>query len=279
MNLSIITINYNNIEGLRKTIDSVLAQKWKDYEWIIIDGGSTDGSKKLIEEVAACPLSQISFWCSERDNGVYNAMNKGIKHSHGYYLNFLNSGDCYHEADTLAQVFNEKVNNADIIYGNYIKVVSENRDFRNQADVIPFSILLKWGYNHQSTFIKSSLFECDLYDENLRIVSDWKLFLKWHLQNKSFKHIDVIVCDFDGTGICNTQRTLMEEEKNIVLQEILAYNIYKDIKELDEYRTFEMYYPEILCIKNLLKERRFNRRILRFTIMFLKVFKRFVGRR
>ena len=74
MKLSIITINYNNKAGLQKTIDSVVAQTWRDFEWIIIDGGSTDGSKELIEQYQ----QHFAYWCSEPDKGVYNAMNKGI---------------------------------------------------------------------------------------------------------------------------------------------------------------------------------------------------------
>ena len=85
MKLSIITINYNNKEGLQRTIDSVIGQTWHDFEWIIIDGGSKDGSKELIEQYQ----QYFAYWCSEPDKGVYNAMNKGIKHAQGEYLLFL----------------------------------------------------------------------------------------------------------------------------------------------------------------------------------------------
>ena len=89
MILSIITINYNNSDGLQRTIESVLSQTWTDFEWIVIDGGSTDGSLDIIKKHA----SHFSFWCSEPDTGIYNAMNKGITHAKGEYLNFMNSGD------------------------------------------------------------------------------------------------------------------------------------------------------------------------------------------
>ena len=91
MKLSIITINYNNLAGLQRTIDSVVCQTWHDYEWIIIDGGSSDGSKELIEQYQ----EYITYWCSEPDKGIYNAMNKGIDHAHGDYLIFMNSGDAF----------------------------------------------------------------------------------------------------------------------------------------------------------------------------------------
>jgi glycosyltransferase involved in cell wall biosynthesis len=87
--LSIITINYNNRPGLQKTFNSVLGQFYKDFEYIIIDGGSTDGSKELIEKNATA----FSYWVSEKDQGIYNAMNKGIIKAKAKYLLFLNSGD------------------------------------------------------------------------------------------------------------------------------------------------------------------------------------------
>ena len=90
MKLSVITINYNNAEGLAKTMDSVFRQRFSDFEYIVIDGGSTDGSKDLIVN----NQDKIAYWCSEKDSGIYNAMNKGIREASGEYLLFLNSGDC-----------------------------------------------------------------------------------------------------------------------------------------------------------------------------------------
>ena len=87
--ISIITVNYNDREGLKKTIESVINQTWQDFEFIIIDGGSTDGSREVIEQYK----DKIDYWISEPDKGIYNAMNKGIKAASGEFLLFLNSGD------------------------------------------------------------------------------------------------------------------------------------------------------------------------------------------
>ena len=100
MKFSIITINYNNVEGLRNTIKSVVNQTYTDYEFIIIDGGSTDGSVEVIKEYA----NIITYWVSEPDKGIYNAMNKGIEVANGEYLNFMNSGDCFYNNDVLQKV-------------------------------------------------------------------------------------------------------------------------------------------------------------------------------
>ena len=91
MKLSIITVNLNNLEGLKKTYESVVSQTFTDYEWLVIDGGSTDGSREFIEQ----HQDKFAYWCSEPDKGIYNAMNKGIVRAKGEYLNFMNSGDYF----------------------------------------------------------------------------------------------------------------------------------------------------------------------------------------
>ena len=100
MKYSIITVNYNNKEGLRKTIESVIHQTFRDFEFIVIDGGSIDGSVDVLKEYD----SQIDFWVSEPDGGIYQGMNKGIKKATGEYLNFMNSGDCFYSSDVLEKV-------------------------------------------------------------------------------------------------------------------------------------------------------------------------------
>ena len=131
MKLSIITINYNNLGGLRKTINSILSQTWKEYEWIIIDGGSNDGSKELInttyQRLSQLGFNPISFWCSEQDGGIYNAINKGIKHCGGEYINCMNSGDEFYASDVLQKVFQEKLV-GDIVYGDWYSVYSNRKE-------------------------------------------------------------------------------------------------------------------------------------------------------
>ena len=114
--LSIITVNLNNLEGLKRTYESVVCQTFTDYEWIVIDGGSTDGSREFIEQ----HQDKFAYWCSEPDKGIYNAMNKGIVRAKGEYLNFMNSGDCFACEETLAGVFGRE-RTADILYG-YVAV-------------------------------------------------------------------------------------------------------------------------------------------------------------
>ena len=120
--LSIITINYNNLSGLHKTIDSILSQSFKDYEWIVIDGGSSDGSKELLEK----HIEHFAYWCSEPDKGIYNALNKGLKYANGNYVQFLNSGDWLYENSTLEKAFTNIDGKYDIYYGDNIQVNENN---------------------------------------------------------------------------------------------------------------------------------------------------------
>src|SRR5690348_5936351 len=111
--LSLITINLNDLQGLRKTLDSIFTQTFTDYEYIIIDGGSTDGSLEEIKK----SQDKLVYWTSEKDEGIYNAMNKGIVKAKGEYTLFMNSGDYLYSEDTLNKVF-ENANNEDLIYGD-----------------------------------------------------------------------------------------------------------------------------------------------------------------
>lgn len=225
MQLSIITINYNNLEGLKKTAKSVISQTWRDFEWIIIDGGSLDGSNEYIINLN-CNLNRsgwnpISYWCSEPDNGIYNAMNKGIVNAIGEYLLFLNSGDCLHDKDVLNNI-EDKLQKEDIVYGD-LRFVSKDRNFVfTYPNKITTHYLLHRSLGHPATFIKSSLFDSGGYREDLRIVSDWYSFIKWFRQRKTFRHIKIVVSDFDVNGISSTNHEKLEEERRAVFVELFG---------------------------------------------------------
>ena len=114
LNLSIITVNLNNLTGLQKTMQSVFEQTFTNYEYIIIDGGSTDGSKEWIAQHA----DKLAYWVSEKDGGVFNAQNKGIVKSKGEYLLFLNSGDYFYTVEAIGALI-QNSNNIDIIIKLY----------------------------------------------------------------------------------------------------------------------------------------------------------------
>lgn len=228
MKLSIITVNLNNKDGLQKTIDSVVCQTFKDFEWIVIDGGSTDGSKELIEQYA----EHFSYWVSEPDKGIYNAMNKGIRVAKGEYCFFLNSGDYLIDCNSLQKAFDFNLTE-DVVWG-YSKL---NRVDYLEVGNSPKDITLRTfveGTIHHSgnVFIRRILFNEEhygLYDESLKIVSDWKWFLQaLGLGTATAKYIDVMMSVFDCTGISSTQKELLEKEKNLVLSEVVPKRILAD---------------------------------------------------
>lgn len=195
MKYSIITVNYNNSEGLRQTIESVICQTYHDYEFIVIDGGSTDESVNILKEYN----NYISYWVSEKDNGIYHAMNKGILQSHGEYLNFMNSGDYFYNNNVLSDTVTYL--NDDIVHGKLFDK-SRNR-FPYLISKIPtMGYFYESSLQHQSCFFRRSLFQDTLYDEHYRIVSDWKFFIQQIVfQNCSFSFMPVIVASFEGGGI------------------------------------------------------------------------------
>lgn len=215
--ISIITINYNNLEGLKKTVESVLNQSWKDFEYIVIDGGSTDGSVAYI----ASQSERINYWLSEPDKGIYNAMNKGIRKATGAYLLFLNSGDHLVDEKILEQNY-QKIKNKDIIYFNLNVIDSKNTFVKIYPDQLSFSYLATDTLPHPATFIRASLFSTvGLYDESFKIVSDWKFFIQSICKsNCTYSRIDKTLTTFylDGVSSSPENKVLIFEEKQKILK-------------------------------------------------------------
>jgi glycosyltransferase involved in cell wall biosynthesis len=214
--LSVITINYNNAEGLKKTVESVLRQTYADFEYIVIDGGSTDGSRAVIEEFS----HKITHWVSEKDSGIYNAMNKGITASRGEYLLFLNSGDCLFNEAVLTRV-SEQFGEAAIIYGD---IITQDKNKTQTYKTSPahlnarhFMISTLW---HPGSFIQRKLFEkYGNYYENYRIASDYEFFVKAIVKYRvSTKHVHLPIAVFDLNGISNNPayfELMLRERKKI----------------------------------------------------------------
>ena len=243
MKLSIITINYNNKDGLQKTIDSVICQTWTDYEWIVIDGGSTDGSKELIEQYQ----DHFAYWCSEPDKGVYNAMNKGVFHAHGEYVNFMNSGDVFHSSHVLASIFAKKLS-ADILIGQ-VKCMGENlivNQFNHNLAGVNWKRVNE-GFCHQGTFSKIGLLKAHPFDEKMKIASDWKFWCQTIVfDNCSVQNLELIVADYDMTGISSKVQnsSLQSEEREQTMRSLFPPLI---IKELQDYQSLR----NSPCVYNL----------------------------
>jgi len=212
MKLSIITINYNNKNGLKKTIESVVNQIFTDYEYIVIDGGSTDGSKEIIEKQA----DKITYWVSEPDKGVYNAMNKGITQAQGEYCLFLNSGDYFIDENVLSKVFaihfTEDIVAGDVVIGKTASKIKSHA-------VVSMYDFFKQSLPHQASFIKKKIFdEIGRYNENYKILADWDFIMVALFKHKySYRRIDVTVAFFEPGGISGTsfEKRLAEKEQTM----------------------------------------------------------------
>jgi glycosyltransferase involved in cell wall biosynthesis len=247
--LSIITINYNDAEGLRKTLASVAAQTYKGIEHVIVDGGSTDGSVEVIRAYADTQAAHAVKWVSEKDKGIYNAMNKGIEIALGKrivnsfnrselvedknkgieiatgdYIQILNSGDMLAAATVTERMMAALANNSAILYGNMIKVNAQGKVV-GKSGYTEYSLRQFYSstLNHDCAYIRKDLFEeYGLYDEHLKIVSDWK----WYLQAIGLgkvkpDYVDIDVTIFDDGGISETNIPLRNAERRQVLEELL----------------------------------------------------------
>lgn len=258
MKLSIITINYNNAYGLEKTIESVVNQSFTDLEYIVIDGGSTDGSVEVIEKYQ----QHISYWISEKDTGVYNAMNKGIEVAKGDYLLMLNSGDYLVNKEILTQVFS-KPSNADLIYGDILWDDNGSTFEGVFPDKLTFQFFRDYSLGHQTTFIRRNLHTVvGLYDENYRIVSDWKFFMQAVCKyNASYEYLAVLisVCARDGLS-CKPENwsKVVAERESILKTEFAAY--LPDYKKMDDLtRKYDILRKDIALRLSLRVKKIFNR--------------------
>ena len=226
--ISIITVNYNNCNGLQKTIKSVLGQNYNNIEYIIIDAGSTDGSVELIKETSSSYPDSITYWSSEKDSGIYDGMNKGIRQATGDYCLFLNSGDWLYSSKTLSKVFENTEYVEDLIIGrqvHYSKLgypqsrhyhVDEMDKFYFYADTLP----------HQCTFIKTSLLEkIGGYHTDYKIVSDW---IFWYEAVSLFDAkaiaVNVFVAIQEKGGVSSDLQKCLNETNKYLLSVTSGYS-------------------------------------------------------
>lgn len=244
MKLSIITVNLNESIRLEKTILSILSQTWKDFEIIIIDGGSTDGSVDIIKKYE----NKINYWTSEHDNGIYDAMNKGIKKAKGEYCFFLNSGDYIADPFVLKNIFSENPIE-DIIYGNlYItlqgKVVAEARGKKNLTFLDVYSHTIK----HQASFIRKKLFEeFGPYNEDRKISADWEFFIKSiGLGGSSWRYYNVFISFFDNDGISNHNAKIASDERQKIINENIPQMMQHDYEFFSKYNRYKILFQNRL---------------------------------
>ena len=251
MKLSIITINWNNAEGLERTLKSVLVQTNREFEHIIVDGASTDGSVDVIKEYESTIKQSVTIdqstiqikWVSEKDKGIYNAMNKGIRMAKGEYLLFLNSGDALENAEVVENFYKADIK-TDIATG-IEKRPNGTFDYPRKEDELCYSYFYNDTLLHQSTFIRRDAFErFGMYNENNRVASDWEWFFRVIIkENASYQPLDFVVADFEGNGISvspSEAKLRLEESKRV--HDAIVPRVSRDYHELKRLQKVEEEY-------------------------------------
>lgn len=242
--VTIITINYNNCDGLRDTIRSVAMQTYRTFEYVIIDGGSTDGSVEVIKNNA----DLIDYWVSESDRGIYHAMNKGIEQATGEYCLFLNSGDVFCNNNILECAIKNGLDK-DLVIGGARNISSGEVFFVHSRPFVFMDFWYKSTIPHPSTFIKRSLFDDNKYDEELKIVSDWKFFINAiFLKKCSYKKMDLLIVDFDGNGVSSKVEDTYEEHRKVLVG-MLPEIVYTDYEWLANGRGYDSFFLRLRYCK------------------------------
>tara|TARA_R110001583_G_scaffold162719_1_gene314990 strand:- start:45877 stop:46656 length:780 start_codon:yes stop_codon:yes gene_type:complete len=238
MLISIVTVNFNNIKGLKRTFASIQEQDATLYEHIVIDGGSEDGSVEFIKSNASC----FTFWVSEKDRGVYHAMNKGIEKCSGAYIYFLNSGDTFY-AKNVINTFVKSKPFEDIVYGNInVKLLNGLDKIREMPNKLSIATSLTFTITHQAIFHKKTVFDNDCYSESYKIISDWIFYNEAIIIKKaSYKHINLVIANFESGGLSSNVATA-EQEREMYLKNKFSPYFY-DV--LNEYNALQIQYKNM----------------------------------
>lgn len=218
MKITVITICYNDLVGLKKTVESVLKQDYRNVEYIIVDGASTDGSVDYLQSISEV----LDTLISEPDRGIYHAMNKGIALATGEYIIFMNAGDIFSRENVLSEVIDSGIS-ADFVYGNaYFNYGLENVlvSYPNQ---LTFSFLMTSALSHQSLFTKKSVFEkCGMYQEKYKLVADWEHYFRIFKQRiGTFQAVPIPISVYDTSGVSSDysdESQLMQERREVMLE-------------------------------------------------------------
>lgn len=198
--VSVVTINYNRAAELEATIQSVLAQTWPALEYIVIDGGSTDGSAEVIRSHAA----RLAHWVSERDAGVYDAMNKGTRAATGDWVIFMNAGDSFHGPQAVADAFSAPREDADILYGDVIRRAADGSERLVPArdDALP----LQMPASHQSIFTRRGLLLAHPFATDFSISADHEFLLWAQGEGARLRRVPAVIAIFTRGGLSDQKR-------------------------------------------------------------------------
>lgn len=199
--ISVITVVRNDVEHIRTTIDSFFSQTYLDKELIVIDGASTDGTAEIVREYA----NRLSYWCSEPDNGIFEAMNKGIAHASGQWINILNSGDVYASTTSLESLISALEDKTSVLYGHSLE--DNGRYYKRMEAREP--VFLEYGptFRHGSALVRSDVQKSHLFDlsrkKDLSYALDWHMLYSLYKEGYKFQFVDTTVEIYRQEGTSN----------------------------------------------------------------------------
>ena len=221
---TIITVCLNIASTIRRTCESIVNQTFQDFQWIVVDGASTDGTLDILKEYS----SRINILISEPDKGIYNAMNKGIKFAIGEYINFMNGGDEFFDNTVLEMIFNKKIT-SDVVYGDSIYISKTKEElFSTENPITSYGLYYFYRLAHASSFIKTNIQKKYKYNEKMCISADREFFSKLFVLNYSFQKYNIIISKFYTDGISNQNIKLKTHEDIIIKKKYLKKWYIKD---------------------------------------------------
>lgn len=236
--LTIITICKDN-PNVRYTCESIVRQLWNDYEWIVVDGGSTDETMQILGEYR----ESIDLLISEPDNGIYAAMNKGIKNAHGEWIIFMNGGDQFYDYEVLGNVFQDKEYDASVLYGDEerFEINSQEGEIYELPSYIPPYFMCYRAFAHQAMFYRRTLFEkYGYYDETYKISADSEKNTQLLLGGEKFEKLNMVISSYILDGLSNKEKY----QKKLKEERYRCRKKYYSDKEIDLYQS-EVYESDI----------------------------------
>lgn len=221
--VSVVTVCYNAVDDIEKTMLSVLDQTYENIEYIVIDGGSTDGTVEVIKKYE----KRLAYWVSEPDKGIYDAMNKGLDFSTGEWINFMNAGDVFYSESTVNSIFQSgDLSSFYVVYGDCIIKSGEKCCYQKASSIR--KLRSQMVFCHQSSFIKNVGIR---FRVDLKIASDYALFLSYLkcYSADAFIHFDIPVSIFDANGISYLNTKLLRTEYSSIYAENRNYYYYYDL--------------------------------------------------
>lgn len=230
--ITVVTVCYNSVDMIEKTLKSVIEQSYSNKEYVVIDGASTDGTKKIVERY----IDSIDFFMSESDNGIYHAMNKAVGVAKGEWTVFMNAGDVFVDNAVLEKANYSLSATIDVLYGDIL--TSRNAELVLKEAPSEIKSMHRMPFCHQAVFTRTSLLRSFPFDEKYKMSADFKLYKQLNRENATFRRLPLPITIYDRTGLSNSQRARGLGE-NIAV-----------IKEIDNWQDRLRLLPRLYFVKN-----------------------------